>query len=125
MNANSKKTTVAISFTLREGVDADAELQGRVSDYAQTIDNCIEWGAMASEAAKKSDTFRKPLKLFMVENGVEAITAPSGAVAALKASKSSQPNRKLAREILDADTYRRIFEEPEATVVLSFQKVPK
>jgi len=125
MSTNEVTITVpGVSFKIAERAEGQlsaAELAPLIAEYAKTFADAIDYAKMAAEAAKVSDARRKPLKAFMMEQGVTEIAGPGG-TAKLVPSKSNQPDRDLARRILPPDVYRQIFEERKDTVNLSLKK---
>lgn len=124
---STNQTTVTVqgtSFKLKEREEGQLtaeELRPLIEEYAKGFSDGIEYAKMAADASKVSNGIRKPLKAFMLEQGVEEI-AGEGGTAKIVPSRSNQPNRDLARRILPPDLYRQIFEEPKATENLSLKK---
>jgi len=70
-------------------------------------------GAM-TELKSRLDALKAPVRAHMEAKGLRKHIAPSGVCATLSSSNKTKPNAKLGQELLDGETYLKVFPKKES-----------
>ena len=90
------------------------EPAGTERSIDELIDEAKELQGAKAKLQERIDALKAPVRAHMEAKELRKYIAPSGVTATLACSNKTKPNAKLGQELLDGDTYLKVFPKKES-----------